>query len=92
MKTFEEMDWDDPFKEDEKTPKKEILEILGRNHTTPCVFDDWSIVQALYTYRGDVYCLNNGEDFCFDDLKNKQKIKISEMIKTKKFVKNKSFQ
>lgn len=73
--------------------KQEILKKLGKDHTTPCVFDkDWNFVEAIYTYKNDVYCLFNGEDFPFDDLSNNQKIRIVREIVENRYVLNKSKQ
>lgn len=73
--------------------KEKILELLGSNHTTPCVFNDESLAtQAIYTYRKDVFCLQWGSDFPFDDLTKEEQTEIANAIENKEYIKNKSFQ
>lgn len=64
--------------------KSEILKILGKNHITPCVMENQE-TEAIYTYKNNVYCLNMGRDFEFDNLSNKGKENILIAIKNKKY-------
>lgn len=72
--------------------KEQIIEILGKNHTTPCVFTNDFEVAAIYTYKNDVFCLNMGSDFEFDALSDKVKNKIVSEIVKGNYKKDKSFQ
>lgn len=73
--------------------KKEILTILGKNHTTPAVFDkETSEASALYTYKGDVFCLKDGWDFPFDDITETGKSNILSILKAKTFRFDNTFQ
>ena len=72
--------------------KQKILEILGKNHTTPCVFTNKQEVEAIYTYKNDIYCLGMGEDFPFDDVSDKGQKNILDAIVNKEYKKDKTFQ
>ena len=72
--------------------KERILELLGDNHTTPCVFNNELPVEAIYTWENDVFCLNMGEDFPFDELSQREKEKIECAIEHKEYVEDESFQ
>ena len=74
--------------------KEEIITILGRNKTTPAVFNNWQKLKtsAIYTYRGNVYCLKDGMDFPLDELSEKEQLKILNELKAKAFKFDKSFQ
>lgn len=73
--------------------KKDILNRLGKNHTTPCVFDkDWKFVEAIYTYKNDVYCLSMGEDFPFDDLSDREQSIVFQEITNGRYVLDETFQ
>lgn len=71
--------------------KKQILNILGDNHTTPAVFNKGTLeTRAVYTYKGDVFCLggpgNEGMDFPFDDLSPKGQSDVVKELVAKSFV------
>lgn len=72
--------------------KQEIINILGTNNTTPAVFDQDLEVSAIYTYKGDVFCLNDGRDFEFNEVSTKGQADILGAIKSKRFKFDKSFQ
>lgn len=72
--------------------KQQILEILGNNHTTPCVFINKQEVEAIYTYKNDVYCLEMGKDFPFDDVHERGQKKILNAVINKEYKKDKTFQ
>jgi len=73
--------------------KEQILKILGENHTTPCVFNnEYQEVRAIYTYKNNVYCLNQGRDFEFDEVSLKGQQKILQAIEKTEFRKDKTFQ
>jgi hypothetical protein len=73
--------------------KQEILKKLGRDHTTPCVFDkDWNFAEAIYTYKNDIYCLYEGRDFEFNDLTDHQKNIIHREIMGNNYILDETFQ
>ena len=80
--------------------KEEILTILGKNHKTPIAFsgiaDNGNIkyedVYGLYTYKNGVYCFKGGWDVDFDELTDKEKLKVLNMVKDKKYKLNPSLQ
>ena len=59
-------------------------QILGGNKTTPAVFTDNLSIGAIYTFKNDVYCLHQGEDFDFDEVGLKDQQKILDAIVNKK--------
>lgn len=72
----------------------EIIAILGRNHTTPAVFNNYQKLEAhaIYTYRGEIFCLKDGLDFPFEDLTQKRQSDILNELKAKEFRFDNSFQ
>jgi hypothetical protein len=75
--------------------KEEILNILGKNHTNTIEFisvNNYSEVYGLYTYKGDVYTLKEGQDIPFDELTEKEQTKITSMVLSKQWKINKSLQ
>ena len=73
--------------------KEQILEILGKNHTNTIEFisvNNFGEVYGLYTYRNDVYVLKAGEDIPFDELTEKEQIKVTNMVVSKDWKVNKS--
>jgi len=75
--------------------KEKIIEILGKNHTTPIQFNavkNYTEVYGLYTYRNGVYVFKEGMDIDFADLTPKEQTKVFEMVESKKWVLNKSLQ
>lgn len=73
---------------------QEIVKLLGRNHTTPAVFNNYKKLEtdAIYTYRGEVFCLRGGMDFPFEDLTPKGQADVLNELKAKSFVFDNSFQ
>lgn len=48
--------------------KNRIIEILGKNHTTPVEFLLFCHeIRGIYTYKNDIYVLKNGEDVSFSE-------------------------
>lgn len=75
------------------TIKERILQILGSNKTIPAVFIEKLSIGAVYTYKNDVFCLVNGEDIEFDEVKNiREQEKILDAIENKRFVFDRSYQ
>lgn len=75
--------------------KEKIIEILGKNHTTPIQFNavkTYTEVYGLYTYRNDVYVFKEGMDTPFEDLTSKEQKTVFDMVISKNWVKNKSLQ
>lgn len=71
--------------------KNDIISILGRNHKTPIVFNSKQETDAIYTYKGEIYCLKMGRDYEFDELTQKGKDDILKALKEKDFILNKRF-
>jgi len=74
-----------------KNMKEKILEILGNNHTTPCVFTSKQDVEAIYTYKNDIYCIDLGLDFPFDALYENEQKNILDAIINKEYKKDETF-
>jgi hypothetical protein len=74
------------------TIKEELISILGKNSTHPCVFNENLEVDAIYTYKGNVYCLDKGMDFPIENVTNECQVDILDAIKSKKFIVDKTFQ
>lgn len=75
--------------------KSRILEILGKNHTTPIQFNSvksYSDFYGLYTYKNGVYVFKDGMDLDFDDLTPKEQKRILDMVESKDWKLNKSLQ
>jgi outer membrane protein assembly factor BamE (lipoprotein component of BamABCDE complex) len=70
--------------------KEQIIEILGKNHTTPIQFDEVNGFYGLYTYRNGVYVFKNGQDIDYDDIGDSDKNKILNVVFSKKWKLNKS--
>lgn len=70
----------------------EIISILGKNATDPCVFNDNLRVEAIYTWKNGVYCLDKGMDFPLEDIDEKCQIDILDAIKNKKYIVDETFQ
>lgn len=68
--------------------KQEILNLIGNNQTKTLSLNNTTIeeVHGVYTYRGDVFCLKDGEDISFDDLTENEKNKIYKAIKAKEYI------
>jgi len=74
------------------TISEEILSILGDNAIHPVVFEENLEVDAIYTYRGEVYCLDSGMDFALSEVTNEGQEYILEAVKNKKYIIDKTFQ
>ncbi len=75
--------------------KSKIIEILGKNHTTPIEFNSiekYSNVYGLYTYKNGVYVFRDGEDLDFEELTSKEQEKILNIVESKCWKLNKSLQ
>jgi hypothetical protein len=74
--------------------KQQILDKLGNNHTKPVelLAATGNEPYGLYTYRGDVYVLNAGQDSSFDDLTLNEKSKIVDQIISNNYKINLSLQ
>jgi len=72
--------------------KEQIIEILGKNHTTPIQFDEFNGFYGLYTYKNGVYVFKEGEDIDYDDINDSDKNKILKVVLSKKWKLNKSLQ
>lgn len=65
--------------------EKKIVEILGDKQTKPAVFNDKLEVTAIYTWKGNVYCLFMGKDFPLSEVSEKGQINILNAIRDKKY-------
>lgn len=74
------------------TIKDELISILGEDATDPCVFVENLQVEAIYTWKGDIYCLDKGMDFSIDSLEKESQIDILNAIKNKKYIVDETFQ
>lgn len=73
--------------------KKEIIKILGENHTDPVVFEKTGMeVSAIYTYDGDIYCLEGGRDFPFEDVSINGQLDILTEIKANRYIVDNTYQ
>lgn len=73
--------------------KKEIIKLLGKNHTDPVVFEKDGIeIGAIYTYKGDIFCLEGGMDFPFEDVSKDGQLEIFTEIKANRYRVDNSFQ
>ena len=73
--------------------EKDILNKLGQNHTTACVFNnDLKFVGAIYSYKNEVFCLHMGSDFPFSDLTPKQQAIVKNEIVSGNYKLSKSHQ
>lgn len=63
--------------------KEDIIGKLGKNHKKTIGFNNipYTEVYAIYTYRGNVYCLKEGIDIPFDDLTEEEQKKIINLVK-----------
>jgi len=74
---------------------KELIEKFGKNHTDPAVVifgDKYVDAYGIYTFKGEVFCINEGMDFPFEDLEKEKQTKIISAIKENKFEINPAFQ
>jgi hypothetical protein len=74
------------------TIQQQIIEILGLNATDLAVFNENLEVDAIYTWKGDIYCLHRGLDFPFEDLTQRGQKDLLQAVKTKNYVVDKTFQ
>ncbi len=76
--------------------KKQIIEILGKNHKIPIEFNSvknyTEDVYGLYTYKGGIYVFKDGMDLDFDELTLKEQKKIFDIILSKEWKLNKHLQ
>ena len=72
--------------------KEQIIDLLGKDHTTPIEFDLTNGFYGLYTYRGGVYVFKDGEDINYEDIHDKDKTKLLTVVLSKKWKLNKSLQ
>ncbi len=73
--------------------EKEIVELLTGCGTTPAVFDK-SIpeARAIYKLNKRIYCLDEEYDYPFADVAPKAQEAIRDIIKSKKFKLDRTFQ
>lgn len=74
--------------------KQQILNILGNNHkdTIELLSATSNEPYGLYTFKGDVYILKDGEDLAFDDLTPTEQKKVTNQVTSKNYKVNKSLQ
>lgn len=72
--------------------RDQIIEILGRSHTTPIQFNPVNGIYGLYTYKGGVFVFRDGMDLDFDDLNNSEQKSILSVVSSKNWKLNKSLQ
>lgn len=72
--------------------KHQIIDLLGKNHTTPIQFDSINGFYGLYTFKGGVYVFKEGDDFDYEDLSEKEQKKILKVVLSKDWKLNKSLQ
>ena len=74
--------------------KKEIINILGSNHTNTVelLSTKKNDIYGLYTYEGNVYVLLDGDDIDFDDLTLLEQTEIKNQIVSYKWKLNKTLQ
>jgi hypothetical protein len=78
----------------EEDMKRQILNILGDNHkdTIELLLATGNEPYGLYTYKGGVYVLQDGDDLDFDDLTSSEQKKVTDQVVTKNFKLNKTLQ
>jgi hypothetical protein len=64
--------------------KYEVLKLLKESGTTPAVIDGGE--RGVYFFEGDVFVLQHGEDFPFDDLDEEQQTHLLNELKEGRFV------
>jgi len=69
--------------------KKEIIEILGKNHTTPVVFK--SLGKGIYTWKNGVYVLKGGMDMEFDEFTESEQSDMLTELKAGNYVLDASY-
>lgn len=77
------------------TIQKDILQLMADKGigTSTAVFNTpTKNVQAIYKHRKEIFCLNAGEDYPFEDLNSDEQVSILERIKNDKFTISRSFQ
>lgn len=72
--------------------KEQIIDLLGKNHTTPIEFELVNGFYGLYTYKGGVYVFKDGQDIDYEDIDEKDKTKLLNIVLSKKWKLNKSLQ
>jgi hypothetical protein len=62
--------------------KEEILQKLGKNHknTLELLKSKKSEPYGLYTYRGEIYLLNDGKDILWENITNVEQLNIYNQI------------
>lgn len=75
--------------------EKRVIEVLGKNHTSPIQFDGdigYNEPYGLYTYRGGVHIIKTGEEWSFDHLSSDEQKNLVKRFDSKKWKINKRLQ